>query len=1067
MMPKKFALFLSAGLILTTLVLFSAANLQIPEMAAQTNTLTLDVVSARTEPDAPGGSVLVGDPVAEYEYIINVDNTGDPTQSADPGGGCLATDPGYPDSCDWPSIRAVPGAAPIYTQGNQDDFGPGVSMQPGKYLISVLADGYKMGGAHFTVEAGGTLPAVEVALQPHPLPTATVRIKVFNDISSVNGQFDAPAEQGLAGFTAVINDIGGEISADMFGNQLCSEYDAGGNFTGTVTNCLESDANGDIVIPNVGSNRYDVIVIPPDGQTWIETTTLEGSPSWDTWLQEGGSGLDNEFVVAGEPFPWTIFGFVQPTDLLNDAGETGGVSGTLVAASVYLPQQDALPYYGDIWRGFNGTKVTRPISDGWVALSDLQNGDTAVYVAPANADGTFEINNVPDGTYLFTWWDEKIHFILDWMQVTVVNGEIYDMGTPLLTGWFTEISGYVFNDLNSNGKRDPGEPGLIEYPLVIRDRDNSEIDRMSIASLTDGTGFYEFEKAYPMGSWMVLEAYNDRFYTTGITYQVQNQVDPDTGQPVSTTVLGDGVDVGFLPILGQGARVDWGVRPYEAGTNGGIVGSVFYDTTRAEYDPRFQAVEPWAPGIPGLQLNLWATVECTDPNTQTCDDREDYQLVSGIVGTDPGAGAYLKGERLNTTTTEVWEQPTGCIARDANGIPLPWGAPNQEVLPNPQPSEPGQAGSPRCLEGPLMGTQIQHGFASLDGNWGFTEGCFGSGGATSEGVCADNSSPVSLSGATEYLVEIVIPQDTFGRDLYKVVGEEDLNVFDGDQIVPAVPDPACAGALHTVDVAGIAPDGPGAVSNPNFAAEGGSPFEGMSRPLCDVKLISLANGKSIAPSFILFTEVPIPGKWKGYIIDDLTIATDPRSLSFGEKGGIANSPIGIYDFNNRLITTIQSDPHGTFEVLLPSTHHVSSPTPSGVSPNVYYMLGNDPGQPGQLNPNYNPQYRTIGASFEIYPGLMVPSDLAPTQMVPGVIAAGSLFGTPPQCTINDPNNILTPELYAVSQPYITDNTGQTITIEGQGFGPSVGGTVTLNDLQSNQIVAVMDIASWTDREIVA
>ncbi len=43
---------------------------------------------------------------------------------------------------------------PIYTQGTQDDFngviGTGVSLPPGKYLISVLADGYKIGGEHFT-----------------------------------------------------------------------------------------------------------------------------------------------------------------------------------------------------------------------------------------------------------------------------------------------------------------------------------------------------------------------------------------------------------------------------------------------------------------------------------------------------------------------------------------------------------------------------------------------------------------------------------------------------------------------------------------------------------------------------------------------------------------------------------------------------------------------------------------------------------------------------------------------------------------------------------------------------
>ena len=1022
---------------LTPVVVAAPAAEPVAAPAAQANQLTLNVVSARTEVNHPGGAVAKGDPIPNFKYIINIDNTGDPYQARTPG--CAPTDPGYPDTCDWPSIRAVPGAAPIYTQGDQDDFngvnGTGLNLPPGKYLISVLAEseGYKMGGQHFTVPLNGP---VTVELQPHPLPPATMRIKVFEDISPVNGQFDAPAEHGLAGFHAIINDIAGQLTTDVHGNPLCTTYDAAGNPNGQ-TNCLVSDANGDIVVPNLGPNRYDVLVNAPNGTTWTETTTLEGSPSWDTWLQEGGTGLDNEFVVAGEPFPWTVFGFTKPMN--NLAGGTGGVKGTLVSASVYLPQQGALPYYGDIWNGFNGAKVTGPITDGWVALSSFAQGDTAVYVGRANADGAFQINGVPDGDYLFTWWDNNLHYILDWIQVTVSNGQMYDMGTPFLTGWFTKVDGYVFNDANSNGVKDPGESGIANYLVVLRDRDNSEIDRMSIAVTTDPNGYYVFEKAYPMGSWMVLEAYNDRFYTTGVTYQVENQPSP-------TTVLGNGVDVGLLPILGQSARLDWGVKPYAPGTNGGIVGSVFYDVTRNELDPRFQAVEPWAPGIPDMTVNLYAPVFCgTNPGV-ACDAQGYYELAPD--------GSYAKGQLLNTTTTETWQQPAGCIARDANGVPLSYPG-DQQVFRN--------NGADRCLEAPMTGTQLESGFATLDGNWGFADGCFGPGGAISEGVCADGSAPTPLPG-DDYLVEVEPPLGAQGRPLYQVVREEDINVFGGDQFNPAVPPPACAGPLHTVDVAGIGADGPDAVVNPSFVDMGGSPYEGMQKPLCNAKLVTLNNGKSVAPVFTYFTDVPIPGKWKGYIIDDLTVSTDPQSLNFGEKGGIPNSPIGIYDFTNRLVTTIDSDPNGVFEVLLPSTHSVNCPSPSGVCPNVYYMLGNDPGQPENPNPNYNPKYRTIGASFEIYPGLIIPSDLAPTQIVPGVLAAGSLFGTPPQCTLNDPANPTTPELFAVSDPFANVNANQgrsgSFTIQGQGFGATQGtGQVTLDGN------ITLPVTSWTDRQI--
>mgnify|MGYP005838713129 CR=1 FL=1 len=989
------------------------------ESSAQGNDLLLlNVVSARTEPLAfDGAGVVAGAPVTEYQFIINVDNTGDPAQPRSPG--CSPTDPAYPANCDWPSIRAVPGAAPIFTQGDQTILNgtTGITMPPGKYLISVMADGYKLGGAHFSVPLAGP---VLVELQPHPLPPATMRIKVFEDISPTNGQFDAPAEHGLAGFTAIVNDIVGQVSTDVFGNPLCTQYDAAGNPIGQ-TNCLMSDANGDITVPNLGPNRYDVNMSPPAGEGWVQTTTLEGSHSWDTWLQEAGTGLDNEFVVAGEPFPWTVFGYTRPTNAFAGSGATGGVTGTIVAASVWVPQNGGLPYYGAQWGGLNGARVTGPIGDAWVALTDLQTGDTVAYVGKADANGNFAIGEVPDGNYLFTYWDERQHYILDWMQLTVSGGQMVDLGTPFLTGWFTWIEGYVFHDLNNNGKRDPGEPGLPDYLVVLKDRDNTEIDRMTIAVTTDMNGYYFFDRAYPMGSWMVLEAYNDRYYTTGVTYQVENQ-------PTETTVLGNGVDVGVLPILGHTGRLDWGVRPYEPRTNGGIVGTVFYDTTRNELDARYQAVEGWAPGIPDLRVNVYQTVR--DANGNLVKEAD---------------GSYAKGLLVNSGLTETWERPKDCQARDADGNPVV-----QEVLPP-------ASGGHDCLEGPLMGLQFQNGFASLDGNYGFTTiWPLGLDPVTFEPDPADTETAMP---AGDYLVEVVMPDDDFGQALYKVVKEEDINVFGGDQFIPAIPPPACAGPLHIVDVAGVGADGPNAVDNPSFAEAGGSPFEGMPMPLCDVKLVTVSNGRSIAPTFNLFTDVPIPGKWKGYIIDDLTISTDAQSLMFGEKAGMANAPIGVYDFTNRLVTTIHSDPNGIYEVLLPSTYTMNCPTPSGVCPNVYYILGNDPGQPGQLNTNYNPQYRTIGTSFEIWPGAILPSDLAPTQIGVSILAPGSNVMTPAQCALDD----ATPQLFAVSVPYadVTGNRTGAVTIQGLGFGAAQGGgAVTLDGVP-------LPVTAWSDTQISA
>ena len=49
----------------------------------------------------------------------------------------------------------------------------------------------------------------------------------------------------------------------------------------------------------------------------------------------------------------------------------------------------------------------------------------------------------------------------------------------------------------------------------------------------------------------------------------------------------------------------WGKKAYDFGENGGISGMVYYAITRAEDDPRYAAVEPWEPGIPRVQVNLY------------------------------------------------------------------------------------------------------------------------------------------------------------------------------------------------------------------------------------------------------------------------------------------------------------------------------------------------------------------------------------------------------------------------------------------------------------------------------
>lgn len=65
---------------------------------------------------------------------------------------------------------------------------------------------------------------------------------------------------------------------------------------------------------------------------------------------------------------------------------------------------------------------------------------------------------------------------------------------------FQGISGFVYNDLNANGRRDAGEPGRAN--VVVKAKDSSGALR---SSTSDTTGYYTFSGLVP-GTFTILVA---------------------------------------------------------------------------------------------------------------------------------------------------------------------------------------------------------------------------------------------------------------------------------------------------------------------------------------------------------------------------------------------------------------------------------------------------------------------------------------------------------------------------------------------------------------------------------
>jgi large repetitive protein len=960
---KRVSILVTLGFLLCLALLWWQVPGMVPPAGAQESSTSLLVKDVETN-----------NVINNFDFVINEDNVGDPD-----------------DPNNMPSIRPGASHSPVVMSGDQSNAN-NLSLPDGKYLVSVDAEGYKLGGKHFTDPAG----QITVLLQPEPLPLSKIRLHVFHDVHPVNGEDDVPTEKGLGGFDIVIEDALGEVSQDYFGNPLGTQYkkdangevilDADGNPT-PIPNTggqIRTDANGDAVIENLPPNKYEVQAIPPDGSGWVQTTTIEGTHAIDAWVEEGNDGYGAE---EGFRLPLIWFGFVKD-ESFPQAG-SGTIDGTIRGTLGLRPGgTNQSPGLGD------------PVNKPYIALTDIGNTDKQVFLGRGDSGGNFTINNVPAGTYQMAIWDEPLDYIMSFRTVIVRNGEQVHMGDIGIPRWFGQIQGYVFNDngLDANGNSvgvadngirdcDPGDPNRCEQGIGGMDTDVRFKDgSMQYATLTDANGHYSLDEIYELEHFAVSEVGFGRFARTGGS--VRDGANPSELKNV--------YDDNLLLLLseitwaGQKNLIDWGKRAYQGTENGGITGIVYYATTRNEQNARYAAADDWEPGIPDVTVNLYATVD---------NDND------GEPDVDPQTGAVVKGDLVRSAQTDSWTHPSNCeVQKDANGDPLP---------------DPNNVG-PNCIEAPLLATQTKD-ESVFDGGYEFAD-----------------------LDPGDYVVEAVPPEG------YELVKEEDVNVNEGENFVPQIPPPSCAGALHTVDVAGVGLDGPNAVDNPPFAEAGGSPYEGQQMPLCDSKLVELRAQQNPAADFYLFTDVPVPGRIVGLMTDDLNVQINPNALYYGDKRGLPHTPVGIRDYTGRLIKTVYTDENGVFEVMLPSTTTINVPTPSGVSPGMYRIIGNDPGDPDNPNPGYNPNYQTLPLVFDVWPGKTTYADVAILPITGFVANPGSQFSEPPQCEVSGG----TPQVWTVSRPYVRLSGNRSFTINGIGFGSSpkvtIGGKqITVNSVSAN------------------
>jgi large repetitive protein len=731
------------------------------------------------------------------------------------------------------------------------------------------------------------------------------------------------------------------------------------------------------------------------------------------------------------------------------------------------------------------------IFDNW--LDQIIQAE-AVTVKPADVGGTVPMLHRP----VFSWFTQHDQNLL------------LDDGAGNLTGIPNALmsvryrngsqSNQTLTDVNGNGI-------LVElFPLFnwyVSESDTTHFKQKQVNITVDGGG--PVDTTGPGANlWSSHYPSPNGLLDTSIT-------SVRTETPGATTY-------GIQSFISERNQINWVRTPYASNENGGIQGHVVLSSTRPYDDQRFNLQTIWEPLVPRVNMNLYRRVLNADgtetlswvDSTTTSSFDDWVNTVAGMVNGAPNGHNYILGPdgSLRDVVTGVLAASNVTAGAQVNmSCPGQLPGPAAGALPpydttkvDPFTSYTLLGDVNRCYDGFHNWNQVQP--APYDGRYQFPSAAY----VAKHPLCpltgtmpANCTTPstgqtlVSLPPG-DYVVEAVTPPG------YEIVKEEDKNILIGDAfIAPLVqqfgglsnifilpdqatlnnanpnnpntgdpgfqsnptsnlgvlasrglgsarqPESECVGALHRVpDYLSLYPQ-----------AQQVAPFAGMDKPLCDRKLLKLADQMQTGTDFFVFTETPVAANATGIILDDASAEFNADSPDFGEKASVPFIPVSTKDFAGNEISRTYSDQWGAYNLMLPSSWLVNPPTPSGYGPNMLVNCINDPGPiddpSGKIDlatgkvqkitdPAYNPAYSNFCYTNPFMPGQATYLD---TPVLP--IAAFAQGYNPADCAY--PN--LTP---SISRVDAVDDAGTT---PGAGnFGPYVpldGGNLTITALGDQSV----------------
>ncbi len=272
------------------------------------------------------------------------------------------------------------------------------------------------------------------------------------------------------------------------------------------------------------TNANNVLVRFYDGDPLTTGNQMGGNYNVD--LPIGGTAtIDTKIALpAMSNGSREVFVFLDPTYLVDEWDESNNVSGSDIEVGTWLTLR------GMKFNDLDGDSLRdegEPGIQGWIIRRDLEIS------TKTDANGYYEFIGVPAGTHTVseeqdTAWTQTYpasgFYTINSEVDSVITG--LDFGNHLIP--VTGISGTKFNDLNGNGVKDNGEPGLANWQIYVS-------GAAAETTLTDGAGNYSFILPNS-GNYTVREIQQEGWTQTTTN---PSAIDYVVGQPVSGVNFGN------------------------------------------------------------------------------------------------------------------------------------------------------------------------------------------------------------------------------------------------------------------------------------------------------------------------------------------------------------------------------------------------------------------------------------------------------------------------------------------------------------------------------------------------